>query len=172
MKRATDGSGRRWAIGKRYDIPDLLDRSRVYLRRRRLIQTPWFGVYLHAIHLPDRDRHLHDHPWPFASLILRGGYDEEFCRTRAAALAQARAHADWPDEFAIGALRKTWRAGSFHRMPLHAFHAITSLHRTPTWTLVLVGRRQHEWGYATPNGWERHDSYHHGRNAEHPLAAS
>jgi hypothetical protein len=33
-------------------------------------------VYLHKFYRGDTDRHLHDHPWPFKSLMLAGGYWE------------------------------------------------------------------------------------------------
>src|SRR5436309_679857 len=46
-----------------------------YLRRLLLFKTPWFGIYLHEFLGPD-DACTHDHPWPFLSLILWGGYWE------------------------------------------------------------------------------------------------
>lgn len=62
-----DGSGslymeRFWLFGMSYDS--------------------WFtkltglSVRLHYICRPDNDRHFHDHPWNFVSVILRGGYVE------------------------------------------------------------------------------------------------
>ena len=63
----------RWTLWRWYDI--VLDGD-LYLTRLNIIQTPWFSVKLHWIHLPDPDRHLHNHPWPFVSFVLRGGYEE------------------------------------------------------------------------------------------------
>lgn len=135
---------------RRYDIPDLVDRSTTYLTRWRVVETPWFGVYLHAIRLPDRDPHPHDHPWPFVAMMLRGGYTEEYFDGLPAALeAQASG----------GGQVRRWRAGSIRFVPTTAFHSITGLDRAPTLTLMLVGRRRHEWGYATPSGWVHHEQY-------------
>lgn len=63
----------KWKLWRWYDI--VLD-DELYLTRLNLIATPWFSVKLHWIHRPDPDRDLHDHPWAFAALILRGSYWE------------------------------------------------------------------------------------------------
>lgn len=99
-----------------------------YLVRWRLVQTPWFAVYLHHILRSDDDRALHDHPWAFLSLILWGGYFE----------------------FTPAGCR--WRgAGSL------VFHKAEDLHRLeldrPAWTLVFCGRRRREWGFRFADGW-------------------
>lgn len=70
----------RWELFTVEDIEDL-DSSQLYLRRYRVLVTPWFGVFVHKIMLDDSDRHLHDHPWVFGTLVLSGGYDEEFAYT-------------------------------------------------------------------------------------------
>ena len=74
MRKRPDGL--RWAFLHRVDIPDMQDPNATYLTRWRLVECPWFGVYLHAIRIDDSDRHLHNHPWAFCSLVLRGGYVE------------------------------------------------------------------------------------------------
>jgi hypothetical protein len=33
-------------------------------------------MYVHWIYQPDDDRDPHDHPWPFVSFVIRGGYAE------------------------------------------------------------------------------------------------
>lgn len=65
--------GSKWAFWRWYDIT--LD-GELYLSRLNLIKTPLFSLKLHWIHRPDPDRDLHDHPWWFASFVLRGGYVE------------------------------------------------------------------------------------------------
>ncbi|MCZ6507741.1 MAG: hypothetical protein O7A04_06815, partial [Acidobacteria bacterium] len=47
-----------------------------YLWRLNLIRLAGCSVKLHRFLRSDLDECLHDHPWPFASLILRGGYFE------------------------------------------------------------------------------------------------
>lgn len=39
-------------------------------------EYPWLGARVHHILSSDDDRAMHDHPWPFLSIILRGGYAE------------------------------------------------------------------------------------------------
>lgn len=50
--------------------------------------------------------------------------------------------------------------------------AVDRLHRTPTWTLLLVGRRCREWGYLDPDGtWTRYDLHEHAREFDAAMAA-
>ena len=141
VNRRADGK-RRWGILQKYEIPDLLNPDDIYLTRWRIIQTPWFGMYLHLIWRADNDRHLHNHPWNFMSIILRGGYLE---------LTE------------IG--NRRWRPGSMHRMGANHFHAIKSLDREPTVTLVFVGKKKQDWGYKTDRGFTPQAQYHAVRRA-------
>lgn len=110
--------------------------------RYRLVRLPRFGVFVHRILRPDADSDLHDHPWPFVTAILRGGYAEE----RATVGRQA------PGRTATALPGRTWRPGTLHRMPLTVAHRITSV-LPGTWTLALVGRRRQDWGFWTEDGW-------------------
>lgn len=127
----------RWAFMRVFEVPDREDPSRIYLRRLRIVQTPWFGVYLHRIYLPDSDRDPHDHPWLFASLILRGGYLEHVWDQR--------------DDLSRHRSKISGR-WSLHRMPTWQAHRIMAV-KDRTVTLVLVGRRQRQWGFWTADGW-------------------
>lgn len=135
-----------WAFVRRIVIPDIKEPEKDYLVRWKLISTPWFGIYLHKVLLPDRDRMMHDHPWKFKSLILKGGYIEHW--------------RFWSDRFtgAVHAVNK-YKFGSVNSIGLYDFHSIKELLRVPTWTLVFVGRRQKDWGYDTPDGWVSHTKY-------------
>jgi hypothetical protein len=108
----------------------------------------WFGVYLHRMTAPDPGIDLHDHPWPFVSLILRGGYVEERAESREAPRLAFYAEA-WPTKCRRG-MEMEWRAGSIHRLRADECHRIISLRRVPTWTLVLTGRRFRNWGFYEP----------------------
>jgi hypothetical protein len=111
--------------------------GRPYLDRLRIVQTPWFSVLLHRIHEPDLDRHPHDHPWPFASLILSGSYEERVW--------------DNPADLRSSRIRMHPRF-SLKRMKLSQAHRITSLGPQPLWTLVLAGRRRKSWRFWTADG--------------------
>lgn len=142
----------RWAIFERTTIPDPANSSRRYLQRLRILETPWFACFLHRFDHPDSVRHLHDHPWSFVSVMLRGGYDELFAADFDTALQHAGGHA---------APTRRWRAGSVHRIRRGEFHAISWLARRPTWTLLLVGPRLCGWGFATSDGFVDHVTYEH-----------
>lgn len=119
------------------------------------IRTRFFGVYLHRMAAPDPGIDLHDHPWPFVSIILRGGYTEEVAEARDACLIAriAEAFASTSGrEVRRGSVR-SWGAGTVHRVRLHECHRIVALARRPTWTLVLLGRTARSWGFFEPEQW-------------------
>lgn len=106
----------------------------VYLFRRRLIQFPLFAVYLHDIELADELPDLHSHPFPFASLILRGGYVEHVAHPQGTelGLVELRSH-------------NRWDVNIFPRGTKKVHTIVRALPRTKT--LVLTGRRRDSWGW-------------------------
>lgn len=143
--KVTGGSSSRWALMQRLVIgpPDS-----PYLTRLRIVSTPLFGVYLHRLHRPDAERDLHDHPWAFATLVIRGSYMEEF-------------HPDPRQPTARvgrGQIRRAWRRWSIHRMPLGVAHRIIAVGNDAT-TLLLVGPKVRQWGFWTRDGWVPWDCY-------------
>ncbi len=150
MKRLANQRSARWAVMERFEIPNLDDPSELYLIRWRLIQTPWFAFYLHRMDGPDSRATLHDHPWPFVSFVLRGGYWEDRLNP---ATMDTRKH------------RVRW----VNRMPIYGAHSIRTLLRQPTWTFLVVGRRVKTWGYWEPLGlpgewrWTEYDKHEHSR---------
>lgn len=123
-------AGKEWSFFTKFDIGR--GNEPIYLRRYYLISTPYFGIYLHNIRMPDRDEHLHDHPWNFTSIILRGGYTEELSFEPDAGLPTV--YDNWFNRF------------SRHSVAATTAHAIRAI-LPNTWTLVLVGKRQREWGF-------------------------
>lgn len=158
MAKLASGRSARWAFMEKFAVPDYDRPDRNYLTRWRLIQTPWFGIYLHRFDGPDPRPTLHDHPWNFRSLVLLGGYEE------------ALTYAEGPP-----GLHGSWaqrRAGRWNRKHAEDTHTITELWRVPTWTLMLVGRRRREWGYVDPDGtWTRFDLHAHAAEFDAALAA-
>lgn len=125
---------------ERFEVPNLEDPlGPPILTRWRVIQTPMFGIYLHRLGTSDQ-RTLHDHPWNFISFVLRGRYDElvDYHNT-----PESTRHIRWVNvKRAVGT------------------HYISQLFRTPTWTLMFVGRRQREWGFTYPDGtWIPHSEF-------------
>lgn len=119
----------------------LVHAGRTFLDRRGF-ECRWFGVYLHHIAGPDPGLDLHDHPWPFVSLILRGSYRELWAETRSVHARRFR----------------TWRAGTVHYLGLHEAHRIVAA-EPGTWTLCVRGRKRPTWGFYVPAGWVAHSEY-------------
>jgi hypothetical protein len=99
----------------------------------RLFRRFSFRIVMHQMFESDDDG-LHDHPWPWASLVLSGGYYEQT-----------------PD-------------GEFWRPPGHLrFRSANAFHRLVLdpnlergcFTLFAMGQRQREWGFLRSDGsWE------------------
>jgi len=96
--------------------------------RYLLLRTPLFSVYLHNFLRSDNDRHCHDHPWSFLSLILTGSYVEHTLTAT-----------------------KLYRAGAIRYRPAEWLHWVEVAR--PMWTLIVVSRKRREWGFLTERGW-------------------
>jgi len=130
---------------------DIKDRyGETYLARLRIIDTPWFGVYLHRIEDVDPQPDPHDHPWNFLSIVLAGGYTEQIWQQENAARWRV--------------YQRRWLVGTAHRMMAEGVaHRIVSC-EPHTLTLVLRGKRSREWGFWTINnesaeGWTHWKDY-------------
>lgn len=102
---------------------------------------PW-GIYLHKLCRSDYDRALHDHPWPFVSIVIKGGYWEVHDQTM-----NRRETRFWRGRGEVMLRPAEWR----HRVVLGG---------RPAWTVVVVGRRFRRWGFYLPEGWcwwRKHD---------------
>ena len=103
-----------------------------------ILLTPFGTLRLHHILCSDTDRHLHDHPFDFTSLLLSGGYwevqDRGWCTVKGY-------HPRW------SLLRR--RAEQAHRLVLER----------PVWTLVVSGPKRRAWGFHTERGWVHHREY-------------
>ena len=94
---------------------------------------------------------LHDHPWPFVSVVLWGGYIEQRADIREAqTLADAADR--WPDTCTRGVIVRR-RLGSIRALRLDECHTITHLLWRTSWTLVIRGPRRRKWGFYLPTGY-------------------
>lgn len=108
-----------------------------YLVRYYLFKKSWvpvFRVFLHHILRSDEDRHLHDHPWNFVSLILWRGYVEER-----------------PDGF------HRRRPGHVVRRSRHDAHRLDL--KRPAWTLVFSTGKKRTWGFHVDGHWMPYRRY-------------
>lgn len=106
-----------------------------YLTRWTIWRTRVGSLYLHRFHRSDHDV-MHDHPWPFVSLILWRGYVEETPRGRSR---------KWP--------------GMLLCRPARHVHRVELLSGRPAVSLVLTGPVVRPWGFWTPTGWEHWRAY-------------
>lgn len=121
-----------------------------YMERYWLLESRWLSIKLHWIATADYDRHMHDHPWWFASLILRGWYVEERPMFKEPSFDRdgyERSHID------------VRRAGSFAFRKLGARHRICSVSLGGVWTLFINGPKARGWGFHTEEGWVHWRNY-------------
>lgn len=114
-----------------------------YLLRYYLVpRNPFLNVYLHKFLRSDDDRALHDHPWHFLSLVLKGGY-REHREGRPLTVRSYRQSGSF-------AFRK---AGTLHRVELDTEFVRSANHEKPCWTLIVTGPKIRDWGFLCPGGW-------------------
>lgn len=149
----------RFRLIDKFEVPNFDEPGENYLTRWRLIETPWFGVFVHRFDGPDSRPTLHDHPWSFVSILLRGGYVEQ--RRVETTRAVIRRHVRF-----VNVMRRD------------DAHFIETLDRTPSWSLLLVGKRRRTWGYWRPVGnsgrgaeyWTPFDRDPHGDEFDRAMA--
>jgi hypothetical protein len=102
-----------------------------YLRRYTVHAGSSCNVYLHEI-LSTDPAAPHDHPWPFVSVILAGGYLE---------------HVGKNGE--LGAIDH--KPGAVIVRPAEHIHRLEV--DGPAWSLVFTGEPVRTWGFWGPRGW-------------------
>ena len=110
-----------------------LERYYIFLKDRKWFP---FNIFIHRFLKSDPDD-LHDHPWPFITVILKGGYWEYTPK------------------------------GKFWRKPGYInWAASKSLHRVELddnvkecWTLFIPGPQIREWGFVKNGVWMPFDKY-------------
>lgn len=129
--------------------------GRVYLNRWGFESDRIGGVFLHKMEAPDPGRWLHDHPWHFWRIVLKGGYVEErYPVLGAVQAAIVRSTYDGPVKDTYTPPR--WRVTS---IGLGTCHRIISLVGKTSWSLVIHGPKRTDrkpgklWGFYTPDGW-------------------
>ena len=134
--------GRRRIVMDRVNNEPYLERYYLFLKDRKHFP---FNVFLHKFLKSDPDD-LHDHPWPYFTVILKGGYWE------------------WVPEYdtagrKIAEIAK-WRApGHFRLCKSNSLHRIELDPGIECWTLFMPGPQQRDWGFTTRKGWIQHEKY-------------
>jgi len=119
----------------------LLTRYYLFLKERKHFP---FNVFLHKFHKGDPGD-LHDHPWPYFTLILAGGYYEWVPKM-------------W-NGCKVGEVRK-WRGpGHFRFCSATSYHRIELKEGVTPWTLFMPGPQTREWGFLVKDKWIHNDKY-------------
>jgi hypothetical protein len=146
LLKLLDRLGRKRIITDRLNNEPYLERYYLFLKERERFP---FNVFLHKFLKGDPDD-VHDHPWPYATLILKGGYYEwiPVFDSIGEKINEIR-HWRGPGHF------RTCSAGSYHRIELDP--GVTA------WTLFMPGPHTREWGFLTGKdprtNWEHNESY-------------
>ncbi len=102
-----------------------------YMERFYLLKFAGCALFLHRFWRSDPDG-VHDHPWAFVRLIVRGWYFEQ----------------------SLDGQLRLYEAGSFLFSQAERMHAvrIDDGMRGKVWTLFAHGRRWRKWGFITAPG--------------------
>lgn len=130
-----------WAGPFAFSRSDLSTDGDLYMRRWVLTLPTGRQARLHWIVRPDAGHCLHDHPFDFWSLVLRGWYVEQFDDS-----AYAPSEID-----AVFTRKHCWL--SLRRFPAEHLHQISEVSPGGCWTLVFTGPIRRLWGFQTARGW-------------------
>ena len=135
LSKFMDKIGRRRVITDREGKVPYLIRYYLFLKERKNFP---FNITLHKVLVSDEPT-LHDHPWGYATLILKGGYWE------------------WiplkSKEGAVVGSTRVWRGpGHFRVRSADDLHWLelekdSNGNEIPCWSLFFMGRKQKEWGF-------------------------
>jgi len=142
IKKIFQKLGRHRIIQDRLDNEPYLERYYVFLKDRTWFP---FNIFVHKFLKSDPDD-VHDHPWPFATLILKGGYWE------------------WQPQFddqgrKMGEIARWCSAGSFRTAGANTYHRIELDPDVTCWTLFMPGMKQRDWGFLVKNKWIQWEQY-------------
>ncbi len=134
--------GRKRIVMDRFDNEPYLERYYLLLKDRQKFP---FNIFLHQFLKSDPDD-VHDHPWPYATLIIKGGYYE------------------WVPQFndqreKINEVRHWRGVGHFRLRRATSYHRIELDPAVECWTLFMPGPRRKDWGFLVNNQWIQHEHY-------------
>jgi len=139
---------RKRIVMDRVEDQPYLERYYVFLKDRKRFP---FNVFLHHFLRSDPDD-VHDHPWGYFTIILKGGYWE------------------WTPIFNAQGKQISetcaWRKpGHFRFSPAHSFHRIELDPEVDCWTLFCPGPQKRDWGFMVRGQWIQWQQYLNSRKA-------
>lgn len=175
--KTENASAKDLSVEKKYPFLEMFKKEIItrddgvpYLIRNTLFRIGrYFSIKYHKIVTSD-DACLHDHPWPFISIILKGGYyewtyatEEELARgykDKYVNIFKRGKDGEWLIKKWYGPGRIIYRPANWaHRLELSEtvkFNAENKRLETvsiPCHTLIFTGKIVRPWGFFTPTGW-------------------
>ncbi len=109
-----------------------------------------FASRIHHILRSDLDRHLHDHPWPYLTVILKGGYWEVTFAFQKDLIKSSRKYIFFHDDTTgIWFKKRYYGPGSILFRRPGTFHRLIVEHGQTAWTWFTVGPHVQKWGFLT-----------------------
>ena len=139
---------RKRIVMDRVEDQPYLERYYVFLKDRKRFP---FNVFLHHFLRSDPDD-VHDHPWGYFTIILKGGYWEwtPIFNAQGKQIAETCA----------------WRKpGHFRFSPARSFHRIELDPEVDCWTLFCPGPQKRDWGFMVRGQWIQWQQYLNSRKA-------
>lgn len=133
---------RKRIVMDRVEDKPYLERYYLFLKDRKRFP---FNVFLHHFLRSDPDD-VHDHPWSYFTLILRGGYWE------------------WVPQFnslgqKVGEIAVWRKPGHFRFSRAASFHRIELDPDVDCWTLFCPGPQTKDWGFIFKGKWVQWEQY-------------
>lgn len=137
-----DSKGRKRVIMDRLCDEPYLERYYLFLTDRKNFP---FNIFLHKFLKGDPDD-VHDHPWAYATFILKGGYYE------------------WIPGFNKDGIKtcevRHWRGpGHFRICRPNSYHRIELCPGITAWTLFMPMKKVRDWGFLVNNIWIQNEYY-------------
>ena len=137
---------RKRIIMDRVNNEPYLERYYLFLKDRKKFP---FNIFLHKFLKGDPDD-VHDHPWSYTTLILKGGYYE------------------WVPIFddnnkKISEVASWRKPGHFRTCSANSYHRIELDPAIECWTLFMPGKQTREWGFLVDNKWVENEKYLEGK---------
>ena len=105
------------------------------------------NLFLHKIIRSDSDNHLHDHPWDWATFLIKGSYIEilptaNFLKPE---------HADEGELDVLGNVKHTYymirNRFTMRKKSANDYHQIKLVDDRPVWSIFWHGKRTQDWGF-------------------------
>jgi hypothetical protein len=117
---------------KRHDL--LWADGTIFMTRYTLLKLKSFSLKIHRFRRGDEE--IHDHPWPFVSLVVWRSYMEVT-----------------PQD----AIKRGWL--SLRYRPAQWAHKVCVEQGKDAWTICATFGRAREWGFLSNGQWIQHDDY-------------